>query len=231
MLTILHGEDTTASRARLGVILDEARQKNTTISRLVAKKLSLAELEEAFVSTSLFEGDELVVLEELHSLPKSKKKEALLALFTAKTTNQATQKQVVLWESRQLTATMLKRFPAAKVQEFKLSKKLFQWLDSLGQASPTKKIELLKQSVASQGEYLCFVMLVRQIRLLIMAKAGGKITGAPFMISKLRSQAQRFSLEKLLATHLQLLEIDRQLKRSENSLTLTQQLDLITLSL
>jgi DNA polymerase III delta subunit len=230
-MQILHGEHLTQSRAHLGTLIDTARAKNTEVIRIVAKKTSVAELEEALVSTSLFGTEKIIIIEELHSLPKSKRKDELISLVAQKSTASELGEEIILWESRQLTATMLKKFSGATVREFKLSKKLFSWLDSLGGTNAVQKLTLLHGAVSSESEHFCFIMLMRQVRLLIQAKDGGTIKGAPFMVSKLRSQAKKFSLEKLLQTHGKLLEVDRQLKSSGSALTLAQQLDLLTLSL
>ncbi len=231
---ILHGEHTVQSRDELSKIISSAKETQTDVVRLSAKKLTLSELEQALVSTSLFGTEQLVVLEELHSLPKSKRKDELIALVAAHASSAAQDHagiEMILWESRARTATMLKKFPAARAKEFQLSKSLFTWLDSLGSKNQTQKLQLLQQAVASEGEHLCFLMLVRQIRLLIQAADGGTIKGAPFMITKLQRQARSFSLPQLLATHRSLLKLDYQMKRSESVLSLSQQLDLLTLSL
>jgi DNA polymerase III delta subunit len=222
-MQILHGEHLTQSRAHLGTLIDTARAKNTEVIRIVAKKTSVAELEEALVSTSLFGTEKIIIIEELQ--------DELISLVAQKSTASELGEEIILWESRQLTATMLKKFSGATVREFKLSKKLFSWLDSLGGTNAVQKLTLLHGAVSSESEHFCFIMLMRQVRLLIQAKDGGTIKGAPFMVSKLRSQAKKFSLEKLLQTHGKLLEVDRQLKSSGSALTLAQQLDLLTLSL
>ncbi len=231
-MDILHGDHIVHSRAALGTYIDTARENNVTIERLVAKKLTRSELEEALVSTSLFATAKLVIIEELHSLPKSKRKDELIALVAEHAAQPATPGEtIILWESRSLTPTMVKKFAKARVQEFKLSKKLFSWLDSLGTPNVKQKLLLAQEAIATEGEYLCFSMLVRQVRLLIQAKDGGTIKGAPFMITKLQSQARRFTLESLLKTHAQLLELDRQMKQSGSILSMTQQLDLVTLAM
>jgi len=78
---------------------------------------------------------------------------------------------------------------------------------------------------------MCFVMLARQIRLLIKIKDGSIPPGPPFMIAKLKKQAQDFTLEKLLKIHDQLFMIDQAAKTSGSFFTLGQELDLLTVNL
>lgn len=224
-MIILHGENTVASRNKLAQILSEAKTLGTEIIRLEAKKISQGELESVLGAADLFGTKKLVVLEELHSLPRSKKKNELISLTASPTDH-----EIVLWEKRALTKTMAKQFPQADLQEFKMSNSLFSWLDSIG--SPTsdeKKLTLLHEAIKKDSEYLCFIMLVRHIRLLLLAKTGGKIKGPPFMVSKYSKQSRAFSEEKLLELHTKLVEIDEKAKTSSLTLNLQSQLDLFTL--
>lgn len=139
---------------------------------------------------------------------------------------------IVLWEKRTLTKTMLKQFNNAENYEFKASKTLFAWLDLLGKKNTeTKKLQLLHEAIDKDGEYFCFIMLIRQFRLLIQAKTGEKIGGAPFMITKLKKQAQQFSLEELLSTYKEILKMDYQQKTSKSLLSMNQWLDLLSIKL
>jgi DNA polymerase III delta subunit len=227
MIIILHGENTIKSRARLTQLVNDLKVKNQEIIRLEAKKLELAQLEETLLKNSLFGNQETLIIEELHSLPKSKKKDELISLLA-----NSTQKDIILWEKRDLTATMLKKFPQGKAEQFKLTNALFSWLDLFHHQTPIKQnLQALQKAIKNNGDYMCFIMLARQISLLIYAKDGGQIKGAPFMISKLKKQAQAFSFEKLLGLHKQLFELDQQMKSSKNLLTLEQALDVLTISL
>ena len=127
---------------------------------------------------------------------------------------------LILWEKRQLTATMLKKFGNAQAEEFKLSSVMFKWLDGFGS----------KKGNQDGAEFL-FIMLGRQVRMLLSAKDDGQLKGAPFMIAKLKKQASAFSVDKLQQIHTKLVEIDVQQKTSNTRMTLQQQLDLLVMSL
>lgn len=230
MLTILHGEHTNQSREKLAELIQTAKEKGQEIERLAAKGLTAAKLEESLGSQNLFHSDRLVIIEELHSLPRSNKKTELLDLIETHTAQNA---DIVLWERRSLTKTMLKKFTSAQATEYKMSKALFKWLDTLGSSGKSKaqKLQLLERALDQDGAHFCFVMLIRQIRLLLISADGGTIAGAPFVQKKISSQARQFSIQQLLTLHSRLLKIDLAQKTSSNTLTLQQELDLVTISL
>lgn len=223
-MIILHGDHLVQSRAKLGEILEAQKKAGKTISRVDGASLDLAQLELSLGSVGFFDQP-VVVIENVFSLPKSKKKDALLAMLKA---NQ--DKGIVIWEKKAVNGNTIKTFKSAQVQDFKLSKVMFAWLDSLRgdkQDLPKRK-DLLLQVLAQENEFLCLTMLVRQVRLLIQAKEN-KAVGPSFMVSKLKGQARTFSLPQLLAWHTKLVQIDLGIKTGTSGLDLTQQLALLTL--
>ncbi len=235
-MLILHGEHTIKSRDKLTALVQAARDAQLDVVRRLGKELTPALLEETFAATSLFGTDKIIVIEELHSLPKSAKKDQLIEMIGAQVENFeqtiAGVPALILWEKRQLTPTMLKKFGTAKAEEFKSSSILFKWLDGFGSSrDKSHQLQELHQIYEQDGADFLFAMLSRQVRLLLSAKDDGQLTGAPFMVTKIKKQAHAFSLDKLLQIHSQLLEIDRQQKTSSTRLTLQQQLDLLVLSL
>ena len=222
MLTILHGENIVFSRQKLLELTRAFKKKGGEVVNKEAKKISIADLEQLLGETNLFDQSKLVVLEGLHSLPRSKRKTDLTEMVSA------TSAEVILWEKRNLTKTMLKKFPEASDFEFKLSNQLWKWLDNFG-SQPNLK--LLKEVIEQNGAEMTFAMLCRQIRLLIQIKDTGTMSGAPFMIFKLKKQAKQFTLVNLLSLHKKLLNLDIKAKTSGNLLNLDQSLDLLVLSI
>jgi len=225
-LIILHGENLIASRDKLVQLISEARKKDCSIVQLDALKLSPAILEQALESKTLFGEKKLIVVEGLHSLPPSKKKRSLIQLL-ATIKSETESFSLVLWEKRTLTKTMLKQFSNAKIEEYKLSKLIWQFLDGLGKNEINLKdqLTLLHQVLAQEDTHFIFLMIIRQVRLLIKAKEGN-FSGAPFMMTKLKKQSLYFSLPQLLQLHEQLFFIDARLKESRNLLDLKSELDL-----
>lgn len=236
-MLILHGENTVQSRNRLFQLTSDARKKGELVVHVEIKQLDFPTLEDAFGNQNLFGESKFVVIEELHSLIKSKRKDELITFvgnFAAQTNDGGL--QIVLWEKRALTPTMLKKFPGAKSEEFKITNSLFKWLDSIGVASSAQNakltsLKLLRDALEKDGDFMCFTMFIRQIRLLIQVKDGAVAGLPPFMIGKLKQQAGAFTMPQLLKMHGRLLELDIEQKTSTSRLNLTQQLELLTIEM
>lgn len=227
MITVLHGENLVQSREKLNQLIQLHRAKNFTITPIDGKKVNLAELEEKLKSQSLFGEQKLVVIESLHSLPRSKKKNQLIELITS------SEAEIILWEKRELTATMIKKFPSAKCHHFKTSSSLFTWLDSLTgtKNNLSRQLQLLRKAIEQDGEQMCFVMLARQIKMLIAVKDNGQVKGHPFVVNKVKQQAKDFTLRQLLTIHQQLVKIDYRQKTSTNLISLEAELDLLLINM
>jgi len=115
---------------------------------------------------------------------------------------------------------------------FKLSSALFSWLDLFhSETQIQKNLESLHKAIEANTDHMCFVMLMRQVRLLIQIKEGIIPPGAPFMIQKIKKQANYFSLPTLLQIHEDLFKIDMDLKSSKGFSSLQQRLDLLVVNL
>jgi hypothetical protein len=226
-MVIIHGENVTHSRNKLLEIIEKAKENEVIIERLYAKEIDVAILEEKLQKSDLFGHSRMLVVEELHSLPKSSKLTKMIELLIS------SEMEICLWEKRQLTATMLKKFSNATIHEFKLANSLFKWLDSLSPiaSSKTTQLKLFQQAIIENDEYLCFVMLIRQVRMMIQALDGGEIKGPGFVINKIRSQANQFNLQSLIKLHQHLFELDKKIKSSQNHLSLNQELEQLIIHL
>ena len=223
-MIILHGDHQPDSRKRLVELMDAAQAAQQNIAARDADSTTPDEIYAILGRESLFGQTELVVIEGLHSLPTGNKRKELTGILAEHSQNP----NVILWEKKSLSATQLKKFPKAQVQEFKIAKQLFVWLDSLSpQADKSRLIKLFHQVSDQESSELGFLMLARQLRLLIQTKEGIKPpAGAPFMITKLRRQASFFSMPQLLNLHTQLLDIDVRQKTGQAHLDLQAELDL-----
>ncbi len=76
-----------------------------------------------------------MIIEELHSLPQSKKRTDYLEQII-----QASQfLDIVLWEKKSLTKNNLKKLTNAQIYYFPMSKALWQLLDQFSPQAKTKK--------------------------------------------------------------------------------------------
>jgi DNA polymerase III delta subunit len=229
MLTLLHGDKTVASRAELQRILVGFRATNTQIEQYSAKDLSLIQLSDMLGGQALFSPKICVVIEGLHALPKSTKKDQLIA--EVKKHVEDKDMTIVLWESKLLTPAQAAVFSKGTVLSFKSSSTLFQWLDALSGKPSQHMFELLDKAEQTEGIEYCFVMYVRQIRLLLSMKVGAPVKVAPFLIGKLQAQAGSFSESALLHLHADCVRMDELQKTSGSSLSLRGLIDTSLLSI
>lgn len=103
---------------------------------------------------------------------------------------------------------------------------IFDMVDALGERKSSTAAKLLNRLLEDDDPLRVFGMVVRQFRLLIMARevieAGGgeaeiarQVRVHPFVAGKLNAQARRFAMPDLEAIYHKLLEIDRGVKTSQ----------------
>lgn len=224
MLKVIHGENQVASRKKLVEFIEQAKQQNKAVINLSAEKLDRAKLESALLSESLFSNEKLLVIEGIYSLPKSKKKDEFIELISSASI------EIILWDQKPLNKTNLKKLPTnLENYEFKITPKMWAFLDTLSTNPKTKTsmMKLFQESIEGDGVEFVFLMIARQIRMLIQIKENNPPKVAPFMLDKLKKQAKDFSLKKLLDLHQQLFLIDQKQKQSTGLLSLEGELDLL----
>lgn len=225
MITLIHGDNQAKSRLKLVELVTAAKEMGTTVTTLNGASLSAGELEAALGSTGLFGDKQLVVIENLLAGVRSKHKTALIEMVKKATID------VMIWESKTLTAAGAKQVAGAKVEAFPINSSVFTWLDQLGGSEPnTKKLATLHQALEQSEPQLCFALLARQVRLLIQVASHTPVAMAPFALTKLKSQVKNFTLPQLRALHNKLYQLDLDQKQSGKLIDLRQELELLTLA-
>src|SRR5574340_817236 len=112
----------------------------------------------------------------------------------------------VIWQDKKASATQIKAwekdFPGLKVEEFKLDPVVWQFLGNLRPGNQEIFLPLWQKYLQTDPPEIAASMLIRQIRLLLLAKIdkGGPDDFknlAPWQKSRLAGQAKSFSLESL----------------------------------
>lgn len=219
-MIIIHGEDTVSARNHLHAEIEKIKGSASDIKRFEARDLDLTILTQSLEGLTLFGQSPTIVIEGIFSLPKSKNKDLLLD-FIAKYQDH----DVILYENRALTPTILKPFSNSIISGHKPAAIIFTFLDSLKPGNSVRSLNLLtKLEDDRQPAELIFAMLVRQIRLLIQALEPANLKSAPWQKNKLISQARAFGEERLLKIHSTLYKIDKDLKTGRNPLDLSTQI-------
>lgn len=221
-IKIFHGDNLVESRKALSEEVAKARKLGAEVVTLNGPKANFTEVRSALESSSLFGEERLVVMENFLSLPPSAfKRKTLSYLKKGQFGN-----NLVLWEGKGLKTISLK----APTKLFRLDPVLFRFLESLQEGGGKKSLELLAKLGKKEKPEMIFYMIVRQVRLLILARdlgASGLSGMASWQQKKLISQAKFFTLDQLLEIYRRLLEIDFAQKTSTDSLPLSSRLDLL----
>ncbi len=225
-MLILHGENVILSRQKLEEIINDFKGE---IIRLEGHQINLTQLKQAAESQSLFDEDRLVLVENIFFRRPSQEKENLIRYL-----KEIRPKGLIVWEAKTIDGRTLAPFKGVKTEKFELTRQIFKFLDSLIPHNLQKSLHWLHQCLKQDLPEMIFYMLIRQVRLLLMAKdlgAKGLIRMAPWQQNKLLHQAEKFELQKLLWLHQTLLKIDYEQKTGRAVMPLASQLDLLIASL
>lgn len=199
-MIILHGDNQVDSRKQLTLIKRSAVDKGLQLVELEAN-LGLDQLVSAVESNSLFGGVNTVVIEGVLSGRPSNERKAVISYLI-----QNQDKDVILWESKDVT-TKLRDFNSKNVRRFDLPRYVFKFLDELS-------VNTLHLALSSAAAEQILALLAGHIGRLIMAKEN-QLNLPSWQLSKLKSQASKFSLDQLIKLNSQLLEIDYKTKTSQ----------------
>lgn len=208
-MIIIHGEDVIKSYGRLTVLTEELKLKQVEVVTHDVLEIDITELRQEIGSTGLFASSKCFVIKNLLSSTKSKNKDKLIDVL-----NQVTDHEIILWESKGVTATVLKKFPKAVIETFSISPVIFKFLDSLRPTNTKNILQSWKklQSEGTEPEFV-FAMVVRQFKLLIQAKSGPSyIKLAPYPMRLITQQATYFKLDHLMDLYHKLYDIDVKIK-------------------
>lgn len=229
MLTLIHGEDTVASRNRL----TEEKEKLTSedIITLEGTKLQYSDVILATQSGSLIANTRVVVIENLIFGGLSKAKIEVINYLTSK----ECQVDIILWEKTEITKGIITRyFSSAKVYSFKPPTVLFKFLDIIGTTSGPQLLISFHNALKNSSAELTFVLMIRQLRNLIIAKdlnSRSFETIPSWQLNKLASQSRYFTLDGLIFSYRKLLSIDYKIKNGQTPYNLSQLLDIFLVTL
>lgn len=221
-IMVYHGEDIVSSRKAFVGHLESLGIDEYEVLRINGKKLDEETLELSSGPNSLFGKKRVLAIDGLFSGGKSKEKEIVFKLlFSIKS-------PVIIWEGKELGKTDCMIFPKNTVfNNHRIPVKLYNFLDSIFPGRKEENIRFFNQMVEVIDINFLFLMLVRQVRLLIMAKDDTALSKmASWQSAKLKAQSSRFEEEKLSEIYRKLLDIDYRQKTSSSPFDLKASLDL-----
>lgn len=220
---IFGGDDLVSSRKAFLEYLESLKKDDFVVERATGKNLTGESLELLTSPTSLFGEKKALAIENLLSGPKGKEKDKIIEIVSL------LHCPIVVWENKEFSKTEQQKFPLNFVfRNFKLPSCVFSFLEKLAPGKSGNNLENLLLALEVSEAGFLFLMLVRQIRLLILAKDLALSPKTPsWQKGKLENQAKDFSMEQLTALYQKLLEIDFQQKTSATPFPLEHQLELL----
>lgn len=225
-ISVYCGEDIILSRKDFLESLDQLQKQGSRVVRLLGKELTMENIENFLGNTNLFGETNVLAVENFLSNQKSKEKEKLIKKMLS--FSNAT---VIFWEEKEFSKTEQLKYPGFAFQTYKLPPLVFKFLDGLLPSDYEGNLQRFYQAILSSDENFIFLMLVRQIRLLILI-AGDQLTSlAPWQAGKIKKQSGFFNEKKLLEIYNNLLEIDFHQKTSSSAFDLKSELELLLLKI
>lgn len=230
MIYFLHGDNLVLSRNKYNQLISQAKLEKKEIISIEGKTVTLTKLIQSLESSSLFGHDKLIFIENLFTRQKSKEKDNITKYLK----NEKISPDIIFWEKKEISGKTLRWLPKNwQYQLFKTPVIIFKLLDSIKPNNNQQTINLLHQCLKLNQPDMIFYMIIRQIRLLVLAKELGKkgIKAAPWQIAKLLKQANNFTIKQLTNIYKKLLKIDISIKTGKSLMPLDWHLDLLVLSL
>lgn len=225
---VFSGDDLVSSRKAFLEHLENLQKKGVEVVKFQGKELTEEKLELLNTPTSLFGDKRIIVIENLLSGTKSKDKENSLKLLATRSQAQFGE-VVVIWEGKDFTKSDQLKYPTGFIfKNYKLPQETFRFLETLSPGKTAGNLQNFHKTLATVDPNFLFLMLIRQIRLLIMAKDNKQDPKtAPWQAARLKKQADLFVLDHLLEINRRLLAIDYAQKTSASPFSLDQELELL----
>lgn len=218
-IIILHGDYLSASYARLSRFIEVAKRRGWQPTFLDSPE----NISEKLSSVSLFGQPPFFVIKGINKWPLSTLKKTKKVLEKGEGT-------VVIHHDDFLGKGILDSLPkGAKLEEFKLPRLIFDFLDSFYPGNSKKALTLLHEVLKREPPEFVFALLGRHVRDLYWAKTDSSLPVAAWRVKKLKNQAGKFTEESLEDIIKSLSETDIKVKTSQAEITSS--LDLLILTL
>jgi hypothetical protein len=219
---VYSGEDIISSRKAFLGHLESLKKDNLEVLRMAGKDLTVEELALLSAPTSLFGEKRVLAIENLLSGVKSKEKEKIIGIVPSLPC------PIVIWEGKDFTPAEQQKFSGFNFKNFKLPATMFHFLESIAPDKAKANLVKFQMALENADVNFLFLMLVRQVRLLILAKEKKDILKLPsWQKAKLQKQAAPFTEEALILIYKRLLQIDFQQKTSGSPYSLENLLELL----
>lgn len=228
MITILHGDDISATRNRAMALLEGA-----TTERLDGKKVKSDVIIRTLISDGLFSNKKTVFIENLSSIGAAELKSCLPHLTQQEASSDI---DVFILEEKVLDKRFLSKFVKAKVEAFTLPKHFFTFIDGFAPKNAVRLHNTLFKLYPQFAAEQIFYALINRLRLLLMLKTGTErdyeelAKMAPWQKSKVAAQAKSWTESDIISFYKKLFDTEVALKSSALTLPLINHLDFLIIT-
>lgn len=221
---VFSGEDIVSSRKAFLEHLEGLKRDGFEVEMVNGKDLTLELLELLSLPISLFGEKKALTIENLFTGTKSKEKDKIIEKIVS-----LLDCYLVIWENKDFSKAEQLKYPKNFIfKNFKLPASLFIFLDHLLPNNSVSNLKYLTIALETVETNFLFLMLIRQIRLLILAEDPNDLLKlAPWQKSKLQKQVNSFKAEQLTEIYTKLLKIDYNQKTSSTPFALEHELELL----
>ncbi len=217
MITLLHGDNIEASRNELTAIIASVNDKE--IRRLDGKHLDENGLIQAMESNSMFGSTVYVVIENLFT-PLGRKTKRIKE-FTKILDASMQTTDSLCWEPKELSKEVLSCFQSKIVNKiFSIPKTIFIFLDGLKMNNTKILLTLADDLFITTTPELVWSMMINRMRQMIQIQSGvtpSKLQS--WQVSRLTNQARSFTMDKILKSYKNMLEMEYSLKSGTSPFT------------
>lgn len=228
-IIVINGDDSAQSRKKLDDYKSE--KENTENISIDANSATITDLVTAVETMSILNREKVIIVENLLSGRKNAEKLQMIKYIAA----QNSQNRFIIWDGKSVDKkTILANFKDANIISCNYPAVLFRFLDSIGLIPKEEILGLFHSVLKEKDAELIFVMMIRQIRMLIMAKDFKEkgIPGLPpWQSIKFSRQARLFDMKKLISIYRKLISIDLKIKSGKTPYKMAQLLDIYLLNI
>jgi DNA polymerase III delta subunit len=207
-IIVLHGDNERASYQRLEKFIGVAKTRGWQVNFIDGPE----SISEKLISVSLFGQEPFFVIRDINKWPPTTFKKIKKVLEKGEGT-------VVIYHNDFLGKTLLESLPkTAKLEEFKLPRIIFDFLDSFYPGNAKRTLRLLHELVAKEPPEFVFAFLAKHTRDLFWVTTGSSLPYPSWRVLKLKAQASKYKKEDLKSLIKELSEIDIKVKTSEAEL-------------
>lgn len=208
-IIILHGDYYEKTYDQLQFYKEKARSEGLEIIQIDLKK----DVSEQLVSKSLFEKEMVYILEDVNKLTNSDFN--WLNSYSKKIKG-----NLIIIDRNKIKSNLINKFSISpKVEEFKLPKVIWNFLDSFYPGNSSACLKIFQDLKDNEPDVFVFALLAKHLKDLIILKLDKEVLEYPkWRIAKLESQAGKFSLSDLKKIISEMSKIDIKVKTSNENL-------------